>query len=186
MKIYSEEALAAIAAGDAMVSGAVWFGGADPVGLWSGDGPLAFTDQRGVSRAFIGIADRSLAALATGALGGAEQGISLSVSGIDPDVTGRLDLDELRGLPVILWKLVFNGTGARLLDARVHQRGRIDTAMLEDEPGGPSTLTINIEGAARGQGRRSERMRTDADQRLILATDTSLRRVAYALSLIHI
>ena len=179
MKIYSAEALDAIASGDNMVSGAAWFGGSDPVGLWSGDGPLAFTD-RGVSRAFTGIADRALASVAAGALGGSEQGLSLQLSGIDPDTVGRLDLDSLRGLPVILWKLLFNGTGARLLDARVHFRGRVDTAPLEDEIGGASTLTINIEGAARGQGRRSERQRSDADQRLISATDGGLRRVSYA------
>ncbi|MFN7110328.1 MAG: hypothetical protein ACK4M2_01730 [Brevundimonas sp.] len=179
MKIYSAEALAEIEAGTAMVSGAAWFGGDDPIGLWSGDGPLAFTD-RGVPRAFIGISDRALASVAAGALGGSEQGLSLSVSGIDPDVVGQLDLDSLRGVPVILWKLVFNGTGARLLDARVHQRGRVDTAPLEDDVGGASTLTINIEGAARGQGRRSERMRTDADQRLISPTDGGLSRVTYA------
>lgn len=179
MKIYSAEALAEIEAGTAMVSGAAWFGGADPVGLWSGDGPLAFVD-RGVPRAFIGISDRTLATVAAGALGGSEQGISLSVSGIDADTAGRLDLDSLRGVPVILWKLLFNGTGARLLDARVHFRGRVDTAPLEDDIGGASTLTINIEGAARGQGRRSERQRSDADQRLISATDGGLSRVSYA------
>ncbi|QFU30273.1 hypothetical protein [Brevundimonas sp. Bb-A] len=179
MKIYSAEAVAEIEAGTALVSGAAWFGGDDPIGLWSGDGPLAFS-VNGVNRAFIGIGERALAGVAAGALGGAEQGISLTLSGIDADVAGQLDLDSLRGLPVILWRLVFNGTGARLLDARVHLRGRVDTAPLEDQIGGASTLTINIEGAARGQGRRSERMRTDADQRLISATDTGLSRVSYA------
>lgn len=179
MKIYSEEALAAIVAGSAVVSACGWFGGASPIGLWAGDGPLAFID-RGVPRAFQGIGDREFAAIAGGSLGGGEQGVALSVSGIDATIAGNLDVETLRRVPVILWRLVFNGAGTRLLDARVHFRGRIDKADLDDTPAGTSTLSIGIEGAARGQGRRSERMRTDADQRLISDTDSALRRVSYA------
>lgn len=180
MKNYSAPALAEITAGTAVVSAAAWFGGANPIGLWSGDGPLAFTDDAGVARAFQGIGDRAFASVSGGSLGGAEQGQTLGVSGIDPALVGNLDLGSLRRVPVILWRLVFNGAGTRLLDARVHLRGRIDQAPLEETPGGTSTLKIAIEGAARGQGRRSERMRTDADQRLISATDSALRRVSYA------
>lgn len=180
MKNYSAPALAEITAGTAVVSAAAWFGGSDPIGLWSGDGPLAFTDDRGVSRAFQGIGDRAFASISGGSLGGAEQGQTLGVSGIDPALVGNLDLESLRRVPVILWRLVFNGAGTRLLDARVHLRGRIDQAPLEETPGGTSTLKIAIEGAARGQGRRSERMRSDADQRLISATDSALRRVSFA------
>lgn len=179
MKIYSAEALAAMAAGDAVVSAAAWFGGDDPVGLWSGHGPLAFSDN-GATRVFQGIGDREFAAASGGALGGGEQGLSLTLSGIDPTVASALDLEGLRRVPVILWRLVFNGAGTRLLDARVHFRGRVDKADLDDTPKGLSTLRVNVEGAARGQGRRSERMRTDADQRLISPTDSALRRVSYA------
>lgn len=180
MKNYSAEALAAMAAGETVVSGAAWFGGDDPIGLWSGDGPLAFVDERGVTRAFVGIGDRAFASISGGAIGGAEQGQTLKVSGIDPTVRGNLDIQSLRGLPTILWRLVFNGAGTRLLDARVHLRGRIDQAPIEETPDGTSTLSLSIEGAARGQGRRSERMRSDADQRLINPNDSALRRVAYA------
>nr|WP_314136949.1 hypothetical protein [uncultured Brevundimonas sp.] len=168
MKNYSAEALAAIAAGEAVVSGAAWFGGDDPIGLWSGDGPLSFIDDRGVTRTFLGIGDRAFASLSGGAIGGAEQGQTLSVSGIDPDVRQHLDVKSLRGLPTILWRLVFNGAGTRLLDARVHLRGRIDQAPIEETPRGTSTLNLSIEGAARGQGRRSERMRSDGAVSLTL------------------
>lgn len=180
MKIYSAEALAAIVANEAVVSACGWFGGPSPIGLWAGDGALAFADDRGVARVFQGIGDREFAAIAGGALGGGEQGITLNVSGIDATVASNLDIESLRRVPVILWRLVFNGAGTRLLDARVHFRGRIDKADLDDTPAGTSTLAVAIEGAARGQGRRSERMRTDADQRLISPTDSALRRVSYA------
>lgn len=179
MKIYSAEALAAMAAGTAVVSAAGWFGGDNPIGLWSGHGPLAFSDN-GVARAFQGIGDRDFAAVSGGAIGGGEQGLSLTLSGIDPTIAANLDLETLRRVPVILWRLVFNGAGTQLLDARVHFRGRVDKADLDETPKGTSALRVNVEGAARGQGRRSERMRTDADQRLISATDSALRRVSYA------
>ena len=180
MKNYSAEALAAMAAGQVVVSGAAWFGGDEPVGLWAGDGTLSFVDERGVPRTFRGIGDRAFASISGGAIGGAEQGQTLTVSGIDPVVRENLDVASLRGLPTILWRLVFNGAGTRLLDARVHLRGRIDQAPIEDTPGGTSELRLSIEGAARGQGRRSERMRSDADQRLINPNDSALKRVAYA------
>lgn len=175
MKTFSAEAAAALASGDVLTSGAVYLGLNEPARFWGGHGPLAFDGQ-----AFVGLGDRGLVQASGGSLGGAAQGAQLTLSGVDAEVSARLDLLGLRGVSVVLWRLMFNGAGSRLLDASVFLRGRVDRATVEETPGGAATITIDIEGAARGLGRRSERMRTDADQRLIAPNDGSFRRVSYA------
>lgn len=175
MKTFSAEALAALASGDVIVTGSVWFGGAEPVGFWGGHGPLTIGDKT-----IVGVGDRGLAQVSTGTLGGSEQGATLKLSGVDPDVAAELDLLAVRGVSVILWRLLFNGSGSTLLHAAVFLRGRVDSAPLEETPAGTSIISVGVEGAARGLGRRSERMRSDADQRLISATDGGFRRISHA------
>ena len=175
MKSFSAEALAALASGNCIVSGAIWFGGVVAGGFWGGYGNLVID-----GRAYFGAGDRSLVQASGGTLGGAEQGAQLSLSGVDPDIAARLDISALRGVPVILHRLIFTGTGSALLHASVYLRGRVDSVALQETPAGTSTLSIGVEGAARGLGRRSERMRTDADQQLVLPGDGGLKRIAYA------
>lgn len=176
MKTFSAEALAAIASGDVMTHGAVQLGREpNQVRLWGGQGVLAFN---GV--AFVGTDKRGLVSASGGSLGGSEQGAELTLSNVDPDIVGRLNLKALRGQPAVLWRLIFNGTGARLLHAEIFLRGRIDRAPKEETPGGAAIIRVGIEGPARGLGRRSERMRTDADQRMIDPTANGFAAVAYA------
>ena len=176
MKAFSPEAKAALKSGDVIVSGAVRIGTTpEPILVWGGHGPVVLDGET-----YGGVGDRGLVSASSGTLGGQEQGAQLTLSGVDPDVIGGQDVAALRGKPVILWRLIFDGSGATLLHAAVFLRGRVDRASVEETPGGTSTLYLGIEGAARGLGRRSERMRSDADQRLIDPTDTSFRRVAYA------
>ena len=175
MKTVSLEAQAALASGQVVTSGAVWFGGAEPAGFWGGFGEIVIDGE-----VYVGVGDRGLIEVSAGTLGGTAQGATLSLSGVDPDVAARLDLKALRGVPVVIHRLIFNGAGSRLLDATVFLRGRVDSAPENDTPGGTAVIEIGIEGAARGLGRRGERMRTDADQRLIAPNDGSFRRVSYA------
>ena len=179
MKTFSAEALAALASGDVIVSGAVRFALPEPVRFWGGHGPLVLPVD-GVSEAFIGVGDRGMVNGSSGTIGGGEIGATLELSGVDPDVAGNLGLEELRGVRVIIWRLIFSGSGARLLHAAVFLRGRVDDAPIEETKGGTSIIRVTVEGAARGLGRRSERMRSDADQRLIRPTDGGLSRVIYA------
>lgn len=175
MKTISAEALAALAKGDAIVCGAVRLGTTEPYRYWGGYGPVTLGGE-----VYEGIGDKGLVTASSGTLGGQEQPAEITVSGIDPDTAGDLNLRQLRGVSAVLWRLIFNGSGSTLLDASVFLRGRVDRATIEETPGGTSTLRIAVEGAARGLGRRSERMRTDSDQRLILATDGGMRRIAWA------
>lgn len=174
-KTFSIEARAALASGDVITSGAVRFGLAESACFWGGHGPQTINGE-----AYLGLGDRGLISVSSGTLGGQEQGADLTLSGVDPDVLARLDVRALRGVSVVIWRLIFNGSGRTLLQASVYLRGRVDAAPTEDTPGGASILRLGIEGAARGLGRRSERMRSDADQRLISASDGAMKRVSYA------
>lgn len=175
MKSFSAPALAALAAGEVLSSGAIYIGAPEPIRAWGGHGSLVIDSQ-----VFVGVGDRGLISASAGTLGTAEQGAEVTLSGVDPSLLNGNDMKALKGAPVVIWRLIFNSTGSDLLQASVYLRGRVDDAPREDTPGDVGTIRVRIEGAARGLGRRSARMRTDADQRLISGTDGSLRRVSFA------
>jgi hypothetical protein len=178
MKIWSDPAQAAIVAGEALSVGAVYIGSTPPIAVWSGFGDLELDDLPDVI--FKGIGDHGLVAASAGQIGPTAQGVTLSLSGVEPDALALFDAVALRGAAVVLWRLVFNATGSTLLDAKVFTRGQIDQLQIEQTPGGTSTITATIEGAARASGRRGGRMRSDADQRAIDAADAGLSVVSYA------
>lgn len=175
MKTFSDPARSALRSGDIIVSGAVRLGTSPVRRFWGGHGDLTLDGE-----VYVGIGARGLAQMSGGSLGGQENGGDLVLSGVDPDVVSGLNLSALRGVPVVIWRLIFNGSGATLLQASVYLRGRVDSAPVEETPGGEAIIRIGVEGAARGLGRRSERMRSDSDQRLISATDGGFRRIAFA------
>ena len=175
MKTISTAALAALDNGTAIVTGAVEILTEPPVRLWGGYGAITFD-----GRTFDPTGDRGLVQVAGGALGGAAQAITLSLSGIDPEVLVVDDSDEASAAPATLWRLIFSGDGQTLLDAHVWQRGRLDELLREDEIGGSASIIVTLESAARGLGRRGARMRSDADQRLIKANDGFFKNVSFA------
>ncbi|EDX80114.1 hypothetical protein BBAL3_1271 [Brevundimonas sp. BAL3] len=175
MKLFSAEALAALASGDVIVSGAVRIGSSDPIRLWGGHGALVVDGE-----AYEGVGSRGLVSVSSGSIGGAESPAALTLDGVESALLPEADLRSLRGAPVVIRRLVFDGSGAQLLHAAVYLRGRVDTIQISETPGGTASLTLSVEGAARGLGRRSERMRTDADQRMINPTDGGMSRVSYA------
>lgn len=176
MRVYSQAAQAALDDGTALAVGAVYLQlSTGPWGVWGGHYELAMD-----GKTFQPIGDRGLVSVAAGQLGTAEQGATVSLSGVDPDVLALVDTMSVRGAPAVLYELLFDQSGATLLSANVALRGRCDRMPIEDEIGGTSVITLNIEGAVRGLGRKSGRMRTDADQRLIIGNDGGFKQVAYA------
>jgi hypothetical protein len=175
MKSISAAARQALSDGTAIVVGAVEITADPPIRVWSGWGQITIGGN-----VFEPIGDRSLVQIAGGALGGAAQGISMSLSGIEPEVLELLDADEVAQAPATLWRLIFAGDGVNLLDAHVWARGRLDELVAEEEVGGQAVLQAALETAARGLGRSGGRMRSDADQRLIKANDGFFKNVAYA------
>lgn len=175
MKILSPAALSALDEGTAIVAGAVEIGSNPLVRVWGGWREITFD-----GRTFEPVGDRSLVQIAGGALGGAAQNISLTLSGIDPETLALLDADDVSGAPAILWRLIFSQDGNSLLDYHVWARGRLDTLESSEVIGGTATISAQLETAARGLGRRGGRMRSDADQRLIDANDGFFKNVSYA------
>lgn len=175
MKTLAPAALAALEAGTAIVSGAVEIACTPVVRVWGGWHEITFD-----GRTFLPIGDRGLAQVAGGALGDAAQNITLTLSGIDAETIALLDATGLQGAPAVLWRLIFSGDGNTLLDFDVWARGRLDTIQREEEIGGTANIIAQLETAAKGLGRRGARTRSDADQRLIDASDGFFKNVSYA------
>jgi hypothetical protein len=175
MKTLSPAALAALDAGEAIVTGAVEILCTPPVRVWGGPHEITLGGQT-----FLPVGDRGLVQVAGGALGDAAQNITLTLSGIDPETAALLDATGLGSAPAVLWRLIFDQAGITLLDAQVWQRGRLDTILREEEIGAAAAIRAQIESPAKGLGRRGARMRSDADQRLIDPADGFFKNVSYA------
>lgn len=175
MKIFSEAGGAAIEAGTATSTGAVAILTDPPVRVWGGFGQIEIDGD-----VFDGIGAAGLVSSSSGSLGGADQGITLELSGVAPETMALFDAAGLRRARVIIWRPIFDGSATQLLDAQIFKRGVIDQLLVEDTANGTSTISAMVETAARGLGRRGGRMRTDADQRLIKATDGGFKSIAYA------
>lgn len=175
MKVLPPSALAALQDGTAIVTGAIEIGCNPPVRVWGGYHPIIFE-----GRTFDPLGDRGLVQVAGGALGDAAQNISLILSGIEPAALELLDAEGLSGAPAVLWRLIFDQTGNTLLGFNVWARGRLDTLQTEEEIGGTAAIAAQLETAAKGLGRSGGRLRSDADQRLINASDGFFKNVSYA------
>lgn len=175
MKTISAPAMAAIEAGTALVTGAVEILCDPAVRVWGGYGALTIDGET-----YQGIGDRGLAQQTSGAIGGIAQGLTLTVSGIEPEALELLAAAGIRAAPVVVRRLIFAGDGKTLLDAHVFGRGRIDTVETEETIGGAAAVKIAVESAARGLGRSGARMRSDSDQRLINPSDGYFRNTAFA------
>lgn len=177
MKLFSDAAKIALERGQTIVSGAVDI--ALPGGVhfraWGGHGPLTIDGHL-----YVGLGDRALAQASGGALGDAAQGVTLTLSAVEPEVAAAVDLPALRNAPCVVWRLIFDGTGTQLLYARVFARGRIDSAEVEETPGGEATITLKVESAAKSLGRAGGRMRTDADHQTVKPGDVAFRKVSFA------
>lgn len=176
MRQFAAPAMAAIIAGEARTGVAVEILASDePIRVWSGHGILPLDGEE-----FLPLGDRELAAATGAALGGVAQNLSLTLSGIEPELLELLDADTVKDAPVRVVSLIFDASGTQLLDHFVHRRGRVDKVIPRETSGGTASITLEVEGPGRGLGRRTSRMRSDADQRLIDPNDGGMRQVSYA------
>lgn len=175
MKTLSSAAIAAMQDGSAISVGAVRIGTSTPVRVWGGYGSITIAGET-----YDGIGDRGLVQVTGSALGSSEQNITLTLSGVEPDVLAAWDAAGLQGAMCQVWLLTFDGPGVNLLDAQLFAAGRLDTMPITDTPGSTATITANVETAARGLGRSGQRLRTDADQRLISSGDNAFQAVSFA------
>lgn len=178
MKTWADAAQAAIEAGTAIAHGALFVGCAPtPLAIWSGRGALILPD----SETYAGNGDHTLMFDVGQQIGGSEQALSLSLSGVDAVNLAMLGQSGLSGAPVRLWKLIFDRTGVAL-DAQLYAQGTLDQLAQSKAENGTYTLDLTIEGAVRGSGRVSGRLAAGVDQRLITGAsdDGSLDDVSSA------
>ena len=175
MKIFSDPWKAALAAGGGNDVGALKVACDPPFRVWGGYRTLELEAED-----YLPIGAKGLVKISESAVGGGERSISLKLSGLDPDVLSLIDASELRGAPVVIWRLGFDTSARELLDAQVYDRGKLDRLIRNESAAGEATLEATVMSAARGGGRATGRMAGDADQRLIEATDGGMRRVSLA------
>lgn len=175
MKVIADAAIEAMARGEAIVSGAVKIACDPPVLVFGGYGEVEIDGE-----VYTGIGDRGLAQVTGGAIGGSEQNVTLTLSGVEPAAMELFDAAELMGAAAVIYRMIWDGSGTQLLDCRPYKRGRVDDITVEETIGGPSTIIIQVESAARGLGRNNGRMRSDADQRLIDPDDGFFKHCSYA------
>lgn len=175
MKSYSDETLTEIEAGTAITVGAVDILCDPPLYVWGGPWNLTVDGNE-----YLGVGDRALVGKDGAGIGNSAAPLTLGLSGVDPSMIDLLEADEIKGATVVLRQWIFDGAGQTLLENDPIRRGRIDQVETEETPGGTATIRIMIEGAARGLGRRTGRMRSDADQRLVDPTDGGFKHISYA------
>lgn len=179
MKTIADAAMAAIEAGEALVTGAVQITPRDPLldpaRLWGGYGVLTIDGND-----YLPIGDRGFAQQTAGAIGGVAQAMVLTLSGVEPAALSLLDPDEAQLASVIIYRLIFASDGKTLLDAHLFDRGRLDTVDTVETIGGAAAIRASVESAARALGRSGARQRSDPDQRLINDTDGYFKFTAYA------
>jgi hypothetical protein len=134
MKSIAAPAMAAIEAGEAIVTGAAQISprdGSTPIRVWGGYGVIAIGGND-----YQPLGDRALAQQTTGALGGIAQGMTLTLSGVEPAALALLDPAEVKGASVVVYRLIFASDGKTLLDAHVFDRGRGDAVDSAETIGG--------------------------------------------------
>jgi hypothetical protein len=151
----------------------------EAIRLWGGYGAADLPSDAGTST-FQGIGDRALVASSSGAIGGTAQNTTLALSGIEAAALEVLNPDEVRNASAVVRRLIFDSAGKTLLGAYVYSRGRLDELKTVEMVGGAAAIQVSVEGAARGLGRRGGRARSDADQRLVSASDGFYRVVSAA------
>lgn len=181
MKIIDEDALAALEGGD-IVHAAAWKfvfpdfeePGDGVVKWFSGWGEITIEGE-----VYTGIGEAGLVIPTASSIGGANDGLTIEFSGLDPAITALVDNYDYHQKPVTVYRLVFAPDRKTLLGAAVFMRGRIDSIGEIATVGGKAALVVQVEGPRRDMNRRGARMRSNVDQRA-LGGDAAKKHVGVA------
>ena len=147
-------------------------------GFWSGQGPLEYN---GVT--YIGAQQLIKLEALGSAAGMAALAITATLTSIPnteltPNVLATIENEDWHQTPVVISKGYFNPDTRELISVERMFRGYFDKLDHITQTGDEYTLTAYFESKARDYQKIGYRMRGDADQRLINATDNSLQYAA--------
>lgn len=177
MKALSLEAEARIKSRRPIIAGAARFafGPGETYCYWSGLGKITHDGNE-----FIGLGDAALIAPIASAVGGGADGLTISLSGLDPDVAVLIENETYAQKPVTIWRWVFDADGKDLLDAMVFMRGRVDFITQSEQVGGKASLEVVVEGPRRDMNRSGGRVNSNSDQRVLGGSgDASHKHITY-------
>jgi hypothetical protein len=98
--------------------------------------------------------------------------------GLTPTVLAGIETVQYRGRPVTIYRRYFHPVTYAELSTEVIYRGKIDTMVHKISEGGEAVLECRTESVLIDLARSGYRMRSDVDQRLIDASDGSMRFTA--------
>lgn len=134
-----------------------------PVGIWSDTYPLTMETVV-----------YNPAAISLGSVGSrkglSSEQLDVTVSLLSPSVATIMSGIAWHQRPVVVFHAFVDGAGDVLGVVPVFS-GFLDAAPVEDEDGGTLKMTLVVESNNRELSRSSGRMRSDADQRLVSASD---------------
>lgn len=165
MKMIEDLARAELDGERIILSAAARFQFGETYRLWSGVGDLIIPDID--AEPFTGIMARALLAPASTQVGGAAGGLTITLSGLDPDVAQTIEAEDYAQKPCTIWRLIFAQDGSTLLGKTVFMRGRVDTIVIREKVGGEAALDFAIEGARRDMDRSGGRIVSNTDQRVL-------------------
>lgn len=150
--------------------------------LWSGYGSLPGSAV-GDSVDYSGIGAMALITPHASQIGGAADALTVTLSGLDPDVAAAVEEGGYHQRPITIWRVIFSPNGHTPLGYMTMLRGRIDYITQRETPSadkGEAALDIQIEGPRRDMNRANARIASNVDQRLIDPDDGSLKHVSIA------
>lgn len=176
MKTLPDAAIAQLAGRRPIIGGAARFRFTQTWRFFSGVGEIEIDSER-----FKGIAARALIVPVNSQIGGAADGLTVTLSGLDPDVAQSIEAEDYHQKPATFWRPIFDADGHTMLGNQVFLRGRVDFITITETVGGEATIDIAVEGPRRDMNRSGSRIRSNSDQRVLGgASDGSMKHVSTA------
>jgi len=147
--------------------------------IWGGAGELVLQVPN-ANTIYKGIQADTLSPAATFEIGNASNGITMKISGADPQLVPLMLEADLRGRDCIIHRLYFTKSDAELLHIEPFFFGAVDRVLLKDNPGGSSDVEVMIEGETQSLSRVGGRIASDQDQRLIDPNDSGMSFISHA------
>lgn len=141
---------------------------------WSGFGTIQIDGED-----YEGLGARALIAPHQSQIGGAADGLVITLSKLEPAAAAAVEGENYHQKPITIRRLIFAPNRKTLLGSAVFMRGRIDTISQRHKVGEYAAIDVSVEGPRRDMGRSGGRLASNADQRVLGgAGDASLKHVS--------